>query len=478
MERFFTYFLALLLLPAAGLFAQRSAATAPATLPDSVKAGLDKTRNPEAMRMGTDFSAAWNAFSAEQQRIIRSHLWQMRRKKISARPTVVNYLGAVLAGSNDAQKLRTFLTVTDQALANETPSVLNTFFSISRTLLERQALHYERAYRLYASNADFTFDYAAPTELFDINDTPADNGYDNPPADTSTDIDEPYASDTAYQVAPPLWMGPPPQPLAEGPVIRFNRVTLTLVTAYDSVSLRDTKGAVSARSGLFIGEEGSFDWTSGGLDRSVVNCDLVAYNFNIRKPEIKADLAKLSYAGKTPGVIAGTFEFKSMARRDSALSTYPRFRSFQNDLAIQGIADDRVTYKGGFSLFGNKVLSSNVNNDPSTIQIFHDGQLKMTARSAGFQFGDSSITSAITRVNIPVGQDSITHPAVRMGYYYDKDSVQRIILQKDKGHMKHTPYTSNFFNIDLATDVIRWDLFSDSLDLRCVNRILTTRRSP
>jgi hypothetical protein len=52
-----------------------------------------------------------------------------------------------------------------------------------------------------------------------------------------------------------------------------------------------------------------------------------------------------------------------------------------------------------------------------------------------------------------------------MKYYFGADSLQRILLQKDKGNLKHTPYSATFFNVDFAADIIKWDLFSDSLDI-------------
>ena len=459
--------MALLLLPAAQSFGQRPASASTfASFPDSVKSVLDKTRNADAMRVAADFSAAWGSLTADQQQTVRGQLWTMRKKKLSVRPVITAYLGAVSAGRSEGQKLRSFLTVTDKTLENEPPAIIANFFEISRTLFARHALHYEKAFRLYAGSGDFTFDYVVPAQPFDLNEPSPTASADDQNYSESQPIDADQPIDTSYQVAPPLWMTPPPQPIAEGPVVRFPRVTLTLVTPYDSVFLRDAKGAVSARSSLFIGEEGVFDWTSAGLGPEVVRCDLVAYNFGIKKPEVKADLAKLSYSGKTPGVIPGTFEYRSMARRDSALVTYPRFKSFQNDLAIQGIADQNVRYKGGFSLFGAKIGSTNVTGDPATIEIYHNGQKRLIARSTGFQFLDSTIVATRSSVNIPVDDDSITHPAVRFKYYFGKDSLQKVVLQKDKGLMKHTPYTATFFNVDLAADVIRWDLFSDSLDMQ------------
>ena len=52
-----------------------------------------------------------------------------------------------------------------------------------------------------------------------------------------------------------------------------------------------------------------------------------------------------------------------------------------------------------------------------------------------------------------------------MKYSFGKDSLQKIVLQKDKGLMKHTPYAATFFNIDFAADVMKWDLYSDSMNI-------------
>jgi len=227
----------------------------------------------------------------------------MRKKKMSLRPAITAYLGAVAAGRGDGQKLRSFLTVTDKALENETPAVIASYFELSRTLFERHALHYEKTFRLYVGDEDYAFDYVVPAQPFDLNETSSTASTDEQDNTEPAPQDVDQAIDTSFQVAPPLWMSPPPQPIAEGPIVRFTRATLTFVTSYDSVFLRNAKGVVSARSNLFIGEEGSFDWTSAGLGTDVVNCNLAAYNFNVKKPELKADLAKLSYAGKTPGVI-------------------------------------------------------------------------------------------------------------------------------------------------------------------------------
>jgi hypothetical protein len=219
------------------------------------------------------------------------------------------------------------------------------------------------------------------------------------------------------------------------------------------------------RDNLFVGDGGYFDWTSAGLSADSVYCNLTAYNFNVSKPEFKSDLVKLNYIGRTPGFIPGNFEFKSQPRKDSVPSSYPRFKSFQSSLEIKGMGDANVHYKGGFSLFGPRISSASAGGDLSTIEVFNNGEKKFTAKSPDFIFTDSTIISDKTRVSIAQQNDSITHASVRMRYKFGADSTQKLILIKDKGGMKHTPYSASFFNIDLSTDIIRWNLYTDSLDL-------------
>ncbi|MBL0740844.1 hypothetical protein [Chryseolinea lacunae] len=460
-------------MPAAFAVAQKKPDTSiPLSFPDSVRIVLENTRNVDASVIGGSFGAAWNSLGPDQQNTIQKQVRRMKKKKYALRPHMVNYFGAianaVAVEKADASRIDGFLKVAGQVIENEPVAKAANFLQLSNTFFQHHALHYEKSFRLYARDDDYAFDYITPAPVIDLNDTTStgssnDTPYNDPLVSPSSDPDAP--ADTAYAEAPPLWMSPPPQPIVEGAVIRFNRVTLNFVTKYDSVFLKNTKGMLSLRTAVFVGDEGSFDWSPAHLNADSVSCNLTAYNFNVNKPEFKSDLVKLNYLGKTPGYIPGTFEFKSQARKDSVPSTYPRFRSFQNNLAIKGIGDENVKYRGGFSLTGRKISSASVTGDPSTIEVSHNGELKFIARSPDFAFTDSTIIAQKSNVNIPMQGDSLTHSMVRMKYAFGKDSVQRLTLRKDKSGMKHTPYSASFFSIDFAADVIRWDMYTDSLDI-------------
>lgn len=446
---------------------------------DSIRIVLENTRNVDATVIGGSFFNAWNGLGIDQQQIVQRQTALMKKKKFPLRPNMVDYFGAlanaVTIEHADASKIDAFLKVSAKVIELEKPDKARLFFKTSRTFFQTHALRYDRASRVYARDDDYTFDYIEPAPEISWDDAtslpeeestetePQENPYD----DTAPSSDDIYAEpqQEGYDEMPG-WYSPTPSPTQEGAVIRFNRITLGLVTRYDSVFLKNSKGTFSFRDNIFVGEGGTFDWSPAGLSPDSVNATFSTYFFNVGKDELKADMVKLNYVGRTPGPVAGTFVYKSQARKDSAASTYPRFKSFQSNIDVKGVADVNVQYRGGFSLTGNKISSASVSGDNSEIEVYHNGQKKFEAKSPEFFFTESSIASNKTRIKILHGSDSIVHRAVRMKYSFGKDSTQKLYLQKDKGDMRNAPYSSSFFNVDFSADVLQWDLYSDSLNAR------------
>lgn len=465
-----------LLLSAVTAYSQGQAGAPVLGFQDSVRIVLENTRSVDATVVGASFASAWASLGVDQQQIIQRHVARLKRKKVPLRPGLVNYFGAIANAINvehaEPSKLSSFLNVATDVIENETPSRLQQFLKSSRTFFQTHALYYDKPHRVYARDDDYSFEYISSAPAFDMNDTTsttseasAETTY--PPAEeTPYDTSQYQEQPIDYMANTPLWMNPPPPPVLEGAVIRFNRITLNFVTKYDSVFLHNSKGVFSLRDNTFVGENGTFDWTSAGLGPEVVTCNMTTYYFKVNKLQLKADVVKLKYEGKTPGFIPGTFEFRSMARKDSVLSNYPVFKSYESNLEIQGIGDKNVKYRGGFALVGNKVMSSSVGLQQSVIEVSRDGQPRFVAKSTEFQFGPQSIFSNKAKIAITHRGDSITHPLIRMRYSYAGDTVQQLVVRKDKGAMKQTPYSSSYFNIDFAADLLRWNMASDSMNIQ------------
>ncbi|HLT80845.1 MAG TPA: hypothetical protein VKZ86_07430 [Cyclobacteriaceae bacterium] len=484
------YFLTSILVLATVLLAypQDSAGTVPVGFADSVRIALEKTRNAQALAVAPAFGNAWGSLSPDQQDMVQRHVAAMRSRKYSLNPYIINYLGAVANAVNEERAspatLTQYLTVAGQVIEAYEPRQANRFFEVSRTFFAHHALHYENAYRLYARDDQYQFEFIVPETFADIPPQQEDMWDDS--AQEYTDDYDDYSSDETWNDEPvsdlwteptdswedpvaadenngmPSWYIPPPPPFVEGPVISFEPLTLNFVTRSDSVFLRNTKGDFAIMQGIFVGNQGRFDWTPAGLSADSVYCEFEDYNFNVSKPAFTAEMARLTYLGRTPGAIQGSFSFRSESRPDSVWSTWPRFRSYQSNLDIQGFGDETVKYRGGFSLTGRAISSQSVSGDLSTIEVTVDGRPRFTARSPEFVFRDSTILAERSRLRIHQGNDTLTHPEVRIRYDFGK---RNLTILNNRGSMRHTPYSAPYFAVDFSADILRWDLKSDSINV-------------
>jgi hypothetical protein len=432
------------------------------SFPDSINIILENTKNTEAMVVGAGFPLAWNNLGLTHQQRIQQQFYAMKRKGYKLRPHFVQYFGslvnAVSVEGADVSQINSFLNVVDRVIENYRADKALKFLTASNTFFKRHALSYDKTYRLYARDDSYSFDfieYIPPPIEETISEEETEVSWDDwtdEPAEPEPFIESPY------------WETQPPPPALEGAVIRFNSVTLNFVTPYDSVELRNTKGVYSLTDNIFVGEGGRFDWSSVGLPSDMVYCNFTEYYFNVKKPELKAALVNLNYSGKTPGLIPGIFEFKSLSRKSTQPSTYPRFTSYQSTLAIKGLGPERLRYTGGFSLKGAAIRSTNVNGDLATIAVGDSiGSKKFSARSHEFIFNDTvGVTAERTEFSIYHQNDSISHHSVKMRYDYNTDKV---VLSSEKGSLKHTPFSATYFNVDFSAALVRWDLKADSLEI-------------
>lgn len=447
---------------------------------DSVLVVLENSRNLDAVAVGGGFASNWSKLGLDQQRLIKQQSQRMKKKGYKLRPQFVNYYGAIANAVSreqaDAATISGFLEVADQVIENESPTNAGKFFINVRQFFEYHALHYDRSYRLYARDDSYHFDYVK-TEVFqslsddfdqsdqtdeqnNLDDTNQFDQWDTQDTQEDFSWDEPV--DTVIQPVIPIWMQPAPQPILSGPILRFDKVTLNFSTTYDSAFLSDTKGSLSLLDDTFVGEGGKFDWTSAGLGKDSVYFEFKEYNFNVSKAEVKAEQGQLTYVGRAPGKIDGIFEFKSVNHKTPETSSYPRFMSFNSNVEMQGLGDDKMKYTGGFALNGRKIYSSSVNAEPARLEVYGEVDKKFEARSRLFEFQDSLILSKRAMVKIYQQNDSIYHPATQ--FYYDFGKRQ-LTLQKENGYLKNAPFASSYFNIDFGADKIKWDLNADSLNV-------------
>lgn len=455
--------LSLLLSVAAGIAVAQNN-SAPLLFPDSVQAALVKLNNPAAAKAGADFVAQWNNLNPVVQQQIRAQVGELRNRGLQTRPYLLSYAtalnNAVTIEQIDAGGLAKYLEVSDKVIRQASAEAVERFFSRSAVFFVNHALHAGKSNRLYALNGRYEFDYIAPPEPV-FEDEPISLDEPWTPLDTWEEPLE-QGSQPVDPNSIPYWITPPLPPYVEGAVIRFESTDLVIATTYDSAALKGTKGMYAFEVNTFIGSEGVFGWSPALLNPDSVYVSFTEYFFDVSKPEILAEATFLNYVGKTPGRIAGQFEFRTQSRRDSTASSYPRFKSYLSNLMIEGLGGPNLQYRGGFSLMGPKILSTGIDETPASVTIYNDAGRLMNVRSREFAFADSSVEAERASLTIFQGNDSIVHQAIR--FKYDA-ATNNVLVQGDKGFMRNAPYSSSFFNIDFSADVIRWNLEADSMNI-------------
>lgn len=414
---------------------------------DSVRLVLENTKSTDAMTIATAFNSVWINLGPDIQLTIRKQTNMMRKKRYKVRPHLVNYYGAIATAINientDQATLSSYLAVAGKVIEKENQNQANLFFQGSRDFFEHHSLHFDKGFKLQATDDVYAFEYI---ESQFISDT------------VQVVYEEP---DTSWYNRP-QWQQPIVQPEISGPAIRFRSLSLNFITPYDSATLQGTAGVYSLRNKLFVGEGGRFDWSPAGVSPDSVFYDLTKYHFNTTQPSLKAEQGKLTHRGRLARPVAGILEFKSVNHKTKSSSSYPRFKSYESNISILGLGSDRLKYTGGFGMQGKSINSNSVSGLSATIELSGDAEKKFKAVASSFGFKDSLIVSAKAKITIYHDNDSIVHPAMAMEYAMGK---QRMVLTKESGQLRKAPFSSSFFDIDFTADRLYWNLKTDTITM-------------
>lgn len=448
---------------------------------DSVSTLLNETSGTATGEIGDNFALVWPQLGADQQQKIIAQMTAMEERKMKLYPFQSTYasvlVNAVQIEGADPTKITEYLNTTARVIETTERDQIIKYLRFSASFFENKALHFERSNKLFTPDADYYFEYVElavqeePEEeevvdedewFDDMDQEPEDDewdtewdedDYDDEYYDEEyeeQDFSDDYEEEGSFIVLPPI----------EGAVIRFEKLNINFSTPYDSVYLNNTTGDYLILSETFVGKGGRFDWSMAGLSADSVYASFSDYSFDVNKAELKAEEVKLTYTGKLKESVSGVFEYKSVKHDSTDDARYPRFKSYLSNVEIRDLGPGFL-YKGGFTLDGAKIKSASLAESYSKIEVQDKSAYKFRAKAKIFEFQDSIVTSERASLIIYQGNDSIYHPAVRLKYDLNN---QYLVVQKDKGSFRNTPFTTTYFNLDFTSDIVRWDLQSDSLD--------------
>jgi hypothetical protein len=436
-------------------------------------------------QLGLDFGQVWkSSLSAEQKIKLTNAFLLMSQKGFKLDPHFRQIVSLIVKASDHKdlsnQAFDNFISTLHTAVEQQKNKEILAFVETTNLVLEKQVLYYSsyNSLRVEGGTIDFLFAETSPVDAVeeepiseeeDAKDLPEDDNdwfsdWENEEEEWNTNWEgkpEPSAEEAKALI---LSAEEPQMPLS-GAVIKVSMGNLVFVTRNDSVALKNTSGALMPGSYTFVGKGGRLDWEQVGLNPNEVYCDLSNYNFQVNKPFLSASNARMTYKGKIAEPVAGEFEYRSSSGKTRDTS-FPRFVSYLENVDIKGIADERLSYKGGFGLRGARLFSTSMMGGNTTIEITGKNNSKLKAISRSFQLNDSVISTKRAAVIIYHGKDSIYNPAVRFRY---DSQVHQITILKDKGSYKNLPFSSSFFKTDFTADMIKWNIDSDSLDISIIS---------
>ncbi|WP_448519832.1 hypothetical protein [Rhodoflexus sp.] len=374
-----------------------------------------------------------------------------------------------------SEALMRMLTILKQFLA-EGVMYKSTASTVSIPMTTKFSFEYAKTGDRTAAPPD-TEEWMPQEEPVAQNPTPAADPWDDSNWDNSSgwDTSEPeVAPEPSKRMRPgqtAIIFEKPQMPVLGGGFIKIEPTDLTIRTSADTLTIRGTEGRLFIMQTRFIGKGGKTDWTRVGLPANEITCTFDEYHFDVRRPTLKAEFARLSYPAKTDSVVLGVYEFNSQRVAQREKATYPRFQSYYANIPVKGIAKD-VEYIGGFSLIGRNFSSANFSNRPSTVFIKKNGELKFRAASRrNFNFTDSTLANPASEVVIYLnnGQDSVTHPGVMLRYNH---GAGKLSARKERREYGMAPFIDTYHKVEMYADRLTWDVTQDSmiLDLTVSNK--------
>ncbi|RDC66398.1 hypothetical protein [Adhaeribacter pallidiroseus] len=486
----------------------------PAQFTTQVKGLMAPTRNEGAIKVATQLEQVWaaNTLTSTQQAKVMEISQKMQQKKLKARPHFENFYGALVNGVTiqklTGTRLDEFLQVTSESLEKDEVKGFENFLATSHLFLSNKFIFKSSYSNLQAQNGSFSFEYrpgaqlsakeiqAALPNISPIVVTPAATLNDFPPLQAppanlpvSTSEEDDFWSKASKPVkkAPakkssaakkstvktPAKKEEPVKKLEEpitpaytipvtGAVLVLQNSDLKFATPHDSLTLRNVSGAILLTRQTLVASKGRYEWTEGTNTASAV---FQGFHFDITKPGLKAEKVTLTHPAVLEKPVDGVWEYRSVKAAKGADSGYPKFISYTNNARLKSIGQG-ITYLGGITLAGRKIMTGALDKSLSNIIVEHEGKIKFKASAASYALSDSLIATNIASVVLYRGNDSITHPAMRLKY---AQKQHLLTLISEAGSFKRSLFFDSYHQMEISAEMLTWDITKPQINFSIVN---------
>ena len=245
------------------------------------------------------------------------------------------------------------------------------------------------------------------------------------------------------------------------PYFEFVDVDLVGTSSRDSIQIIGTQGRYYPASSHWKGGVGTVYWERAGLNPNV-KATFESYSVDIRQPRVHIENVLLHYPDFFKQPVLGVLDDKTGLETSEDKVTYPRFRSYDDNLTVPNIFKN-VDYIGGFELRGASIQGYAAKNSMAKLVIRKDEKRVVTTQAAHFLFKNETVRAEDARVNVYIKNDSIYHPAAN--FYYNETN-QQLLITRPKYGVGRSPFFDSYHKMDISVECLAWTVNTNRIEFK------------
>lgn len=245
------------------------------------------------------------------------------------------------------------------------------------------------------------------------------------------------------------------------PYFEYKDVDVVGTGSRDSVEVLGTSGRYYPASRKWKGDHGTIYWYRAGLSSSV-KATFRDYEVDVRQPKVKVENATLYYPEFFDVPVLGVVEDKAGLETAEDKVTFPRFRSYDEELTVKNIYKN-VDYIGGFEMRGASIQGYSSPDNLARLNIRRNDTVVVSVRSIHYLFKTETVRAEDANISIYIEDDSIYHPSANFYYNEDKTLLQ---ITRPKYGIGRSPFFDSYHKMDIKVETISWDVSTSLLEFK------------
>ena len=220
----------------------------------------------------------------------------------------------------------------------------------------------------------------------------------------------------------------------------------------DSIMIGQTAGRFSMNDQQWKGKGGVVTWERAGYAPNAVSARLGDYTVNMKQSQYEADSVWLTHTTYFSTPVMGKLIDKVWNNPNPEMASYPEFITYNKKFLFSNLYPD-VTYEGGFSIKGFRVIGAGTDEEKASIRIQKGDSLQMDIKSKSFVFKKDYINANNVSLNIHLDNDSIFHNNLSFSYLVDEGKVN---FTRSSTASSKAPYSNSYHKVNMDFEQLIW----------------------